>query len=261
MKMKNVSSMKSRNAGIGLASMVAMIGSLFTANAQVESWTATSGLTPTQSSSNWVYRGDSLSVTPTIYGHFMLMDTKLNRRLSYFETKPGSLSLPSNLTIEFSTRFYNRNATINNVSSSALYFGLGNGLGSVVYFGVDDVWFGGPGNTRGAGISTDTDNDFHKYRLEVNGLSLGSQINLYYDDSASPLLTSLVYYDPTFYGNTERIGFGDITKHDSGVSKWSYLWHNAGNLPIQVVPEPTTAAMLIAGGAILLARRNRKSQK
>jgi len=259
--MKTVCRMKSCNSRFGLISAVALIGSLLTANAQVESWTASSGQIPTQSSTNWLYRGDSLSVTPINYNHYMLIDTTLNRRLSYFETKPGSLSLPSNLTIEFSSLIWERNATVGNLSPAAVYFSLGNGLGSVLYLGIDDVWFGAPGNTRGAGISVDTDNEFHTYRLEVTGLSLGSQIDLFYDGDENPLLTSMVYFDQSMNGSSERIGFGDITKHDSGVSKWAYLWHNAGNVPINVVPEPTTAALLMAGGALLIAQRNRKSQK
>jgi hypothetical protein len=251
--------MKYRSSSIGLLSVVAIAGSLFTSHAAIESWSASSGLWPSQASTNWTYNGSSLSTTPAIYGHFMLIDTTQNRRLSYFEST-GCLDIPNNLTIEFNTRMWWRNACLDTVSPAAVFFGLGNGLGSVLYLGRDDVWLSGGNGTRGAGNSSvDTDNAFHTYRIEVSGVTLGSAINVFYDNSATPLFTGSVFYDPALNGNTERIGFGDITQEDSGVSKWDYLWHNAKCVPTEVVPEPTTAALLIAGGAALLARRNRKT--
>ena len=240
-------------------SVVTLAGSLFTARAGIESWSASLGLWPSQASTNWTYHGDSRSVTPAIYEHFMLIDTVQNRRLSYFEST-GCLDIPNTLTIEFKTRTWWRNACVDTLSPTAVYFGLGGGLGSVLYLGRDDVWLAGGNNTRGAGASSvDTDDIFHTYRIEVSGITLGSAINVYYDHSANPLFTGSVIYDLALNGNEERIGFGDITREDSGVSKWDYLWHNAACVPIEVVPEPTTATLLIAGGALLVARRSRKT--
>lgn len=250
--------MKICNSGIRLVSVFAVVGSLFKAHAQVESWSASSGLWPSQASTNWSYTGDSLTYLPAIYeNYFMLIDTARNKRVQYFETKPGTIELPSNLTIEFRTRIWNRNECLDTVSPAAVYFGLGGGLGGVFYLGKDEMWLGGANHTRSAGVTgMDTDNTFHTYRLEL----AGSDINLFYDNSTNPLLTSPVFYDPAQNGTEAHIGFGDITKEDSGTSKWAYLWHNAGIVPIESVPEPTTAALLIAGGAMLLARRNRKTQ-
>ena len=250
--------MKCRSSCIRLLSVLAIAGSAFKAQAEIESWSASSGLWPSQASTNWTYYGDSRTVAPAIYGHFMLMDTTQNRRVSYFESA-GCIDIPNNLTIEFNTRIWSRNACLDTVSPASVFFGLGNGLGSVLYMGRDDVWLSGGNNTRGAGsTSVDTDDSFHTYRIEVSGLTLGSAINVFYDGGLNPLFTGSVVYDPTLNGNEERIGFGDITREDSGVSKWDYLWHNAKCVPIDSVPEPTTAALLIAGGAMLLARRNRR---
>lgn len=251
--------MKNRSSWLRMLSVVTLSGSLFTADAAIESWSASSGLWPSQASTNWSYNGSSLSVTPAIYGHFMLIDTVQNRRLSYFESA-GCLDMPQTLTIEFNMRMWWRNACWDNVSSAAVYFGFGNGLGSALYLGRDDVWLSGGNNTRGAGNSSvDTDDEFHTYRIEVSGMSLGSAINVYYDDAANPLFTGSVVHDLALNGNEERIGFGDITREDSGVSKWDYLWHNAACVPIEVVPEPTSATLLIASGMALLARRTLKA--
>jgi hypothetical protein len=249
--------MKIRSNWLQMVSVVVLAGSLFTARAGIEGWSASSGLWPSQASTNWTYHGDSISVTPAIYGHFMLIDTTQNRRMSYFESA-GCIDIPNNLIIEFNTRMWWRNACVDTISPAAVFFGLGNGLGSALYLGRDDVWLSGGNNTRGAGNSSvDTDDVFHTYRIEVSGITLGSAINVYYDNSATPLFIGSVIYDPALNGNEERVGFGDITQEDSGVSKWDYLWHNAKCVPIEVVPEPTTATLLIAGGALLLARRNR----
>ena len=189
----------------------------------------------------------------------MLIDTVQNRRLSYFESA-GCLDISNNLTIEFNTRIWWRNACWDTVSPAAVYFGLGGGLGGVLYLGHDDVWLSGGNGTRGTGNSfVDTDDTFHTYRIEVSGKTLGSAINVFYDNGATPLFTGSVFYDLALNGNEEKIGFGDITQEDSGVSKWDYLWHNAACVPIDSVPEPTTATLLTAGGALLLARRNRKA--
>jgi hypothetical protein len=229
------------------------------AHAEIEFWSASSGLWPNQASANWTYHGDSRSVTPAIYGHFMLIDTTKNRRLSYFESA-GSVDIPNNLVIEFNTRVWWRNTSLDNISPAAVFFGLGNGLGSVLYLGKDDIWLSGGSDTRGAGVtSVDTNDEFHTYRIEVSGVTLGSEINVFYDGGVNPLFTGSVIYDLALNGNQERIGFGDITREDSGVSKWDYLWHNAKNIPIDVVPEPTSAALLGAGAFLLCSRKIRRN--
>ncbi len=253
--------MKSCSGCIRLLSVSAVIGSLFQAHAEIESWSAISGLRPDQASTNWTYHGESQSVRPAFYQDFMLISTTMNRRVSYFESA-GCLDIPNNLTIEFRSRVWERNACFNTVSPTAVFFGLGGGLGGALYLGHDDVWLSGGNNTRGAGTkSVDTDNTFHTYRIELSGVTLGSAINVYYDNSVNPLFTGSVFYDLAMNGKEARIGFGDIKREDSGVSKWDYLWHNAKCVPIDAVPEPTTATLLIAGGAMLLARRNHRKQQ
>lgn len=255
--------MKCRTSCIRLLSVVVVgvAGGIFQAHAEIEYWSASAGLRPDQASTNWTYHGESLSVRPTFYQDVMLINSTLNQRVSYFESA-GCLDIPNNLTIEFKSRFWERNACADTVSPAAVYFGLGGGLGSVLYLGHDDVWLSGGNNTRGVGVtSVDTDNTFHTYRIELSGLTLGSAINVYYDNSINPLFTGSVFYDLALNGNEERIGFGDITQEDSGVSKWDYLWHNATCVPLDVVPEPTTAALLIAGGTMLLARRNNRKMQ
>lgn len=254
--------MKSRNSWIRSLALAVVAGSLFQARAELELWDASSGLWPSQASTNWSLRGGNEPLLPTSQATYMELPRTRNNRVQYFEAASEHLVMPNNFTIEFQSRVWNRNVGSDVVSPAAVYFGLGNGLGSVLYLGVDDVWLGGANRTRSVGVSgVDTDDSFHTYRIELSGLSLGSAINIYYDGSVSPLLTGSVFYDLDQNGNINRVGFGDIIREDSGASRWSYLWHNAKYVPIEVVPEPATVGLLIAGGAILLARRNRKCQR
>ena len=163
--------------------------------------------------------------------------------------------MPDALTIEFSARFVSSVADQNTFSPLSVYFCIGNGLGSAFYLGSDDAWLAAPNLSRGVAATVDTDNALHTYRIELSGSTIGSTINVYYDNAASPLLTSTVVHDVAVYGNSPQIGFGDSSTKDSGVSEWGFLWHNASCIPINAVPEPTTAALLIAG-ALVLGRRS-----
>jgi hypothetical protein len=252
--------MKCRLSCVRLLSVLGVAGSLFQARAEIEYWSASSGLRPDQASTNWTYHGESLSIQPAFYQDFMLVDTSANRRVSHFQSA-GCLDITNNLTIEFKARLRDRNACSEVISPASVFFGLGNGLGGVLYLGHDDVWLAGGNNTRGAGTtSVDTDNFFHTYRIELAGATAGSAINVFYDGGINPLFTGSVLMDAALNGTEERIGFGDNTREDSGASKWDYLWHNARCVPIDAVPEPATATLLIAGGAFLVARRHRREQ-
>lgn len=188
----------------------------------------------------------------------MVLDTALNPEVSFFETVAPAIDIPSDLTIEFKARFGSRVGNSTAISPMSVYFGLGSGIGSVLYLGLDDVWLAGGNNIRGAGTGVDTDDIFHTYRIQLSGSTPGSAINVFYDNGVTPLFTGSLLLDSELNGNVERIGFGDHSWDDSGVSKWDYLWHNASRIPIDSVPEPTSAAVMIATGAILLARRARK---
>jgi hypothetical protein len=104
----------------------------------------------------------------------------------------------------------------------------------------------------------DTDDAFHTFRIELTGATLGSTINVYYDNAVAPLLSSPVVHDQAVYGNSPQIGMGDSSSKDSGVSEWEYLWHNASCIPINAVPEPSSLALLTVGALLLGNRKLRR---
>ncbi len=229
--------MKIRSYGSLLLAVVSLSGSLFPTHAAIESGAANSGLWLGQASIQWTYNGDSLTVRPAIDQHFMLLDTVQTPRLSRSESAE-CLDLPETLAMEFNTGLWWQNDSSETVSAAAAHFEVGNGLGSA---------------------SVDTDDAFQIYGIEVSGISLGSSINAYYDNSANPLFTDLAVYELALNGNVDGAGFGEPSNEDSGVSNWDYLWQNAKYVPIEAVPEPNTVPLLMAGGVLLLARRTLKA--
>ena len=243
---------KSRSAI--LLSIVA-VGGLFSAQGEISYWSASSGLRPDQTTPYWALNYTVPVTMPTVAGDVMTLTTGAKSSREFFTFGPGGILMPDALTIEFSARFVSSVADQNTFSPLSVYFCIGNGLGSAFYLGADDAWLAAPNLSRGVAATVDTDNALHTYRIELSGSTIGSTINVYYDNAASPLLTSTVVHDVAVYGNSPQIGFGDSSTKDSGVSEWGFLWHNASCIPINAVPEPTTAALLIAG-ALVLGRRS-----
>lgn len=241
-----------------IAAIVFGIGILFPAAsfAATNAWYASSGLFPDQTTTNWVL-SDTAVANPALSGGRMTLATAASSEgMSYRQT--ANLSIPANLTMEFSAKFDSRNTTANNNSPMAVFFTTAANVGNILYFGQDDVWFANGFLVRGPGASVDTDSAFHTYRIELSGTTSGSALKLFYDNGATPLLTHQLVTDATLNGATARIGFGDATAGDSGVSEWEYFWHNGS--AVSVVPEPSVTAIAVMGGMLFNAggRRSRR---
>lgn len=251
--------MLSRKSCIAILLSVVALGTVISASAEVSYWSASSGLRPDETSPYW-YLNYTIPVTmPTISGGVMQLETVAKASREFFTFGPAGILMPDTLTIEFGARFVSSVANQNTFSPLSVYFCLGNGLGSAFYLGTDNTWLAAPNQSRGVSASVDTDNSLHTYRIEVSGATIGSTINVYYDNAVNPLLSSIVVHDVAVYGNSPQIGFEDSSTKDSGVSEWSFLWHNASCIPINAVPEPTTATLLIAGALVLGRRAIRKN--
>jgi hypothetical protein len=234
-------------------------GSVFlclTAPAATNAWYASTGLLPDQTTTNWVL-SDTAVANPALSGGIMTLATSANSEgMNYRQT--ANLALPSNWTIEFSAKFDSRNATANNNSSMAIFFTTASSVGNILYLRQDDIWLANGFLVRGPAATVDTDNAFHTYRIELSGTTSGSAVKVYYDNGALPVLTHQLVTDATLNGGSQRIGFGDATAGDSGVSEWEYFWHNGS--AVSVVPEPSSAALLGMTAALLGGTRFRKSR-
>jgi hypothetical protein len=221
--------------------------------AATNAWFAGSGLLPDQTTTNWVL-GDTAAANPTLSGGHMLLSTAASSEIMYYR-QIANLSIPANWTIEFRAKFDSRNAAINYNSGMSVFFTAAPYVGNILYFRQDDLWLANGLNVRGPGVALDTDSAFHTYRIELSGTSLGSAIKVFYDNGPLPVLTHQLVGDPNLVGSAARIGFGDGTAGDSGVSEWEYFWHNGS--AVSIVPEPAPRTLL-ALGATLLATVRRK---
>lgn len=247
--------MLSRKSCIAILLSAVAMGGQISAPAEIGFWSASSGLRPDETTPYWALNYTIPVTLPHISGNVMTLNTGAKSSREFFTFGPGGILMPEALTIEFGARFVASVAQETTFSPLSVYFCLGNGLGSAFYLGADDAWLAAPNLSRGVSASVDTDDSLHTYRIELSGATPGSTINVYYDNALTPLLSSTVVHDVAVYGNSPQIGFGDSSTKDSGVSEWSFLWHNASCIPINAVPEPTTAALLLVS-ALVLGRRS-----
>ncbi|MCU0771493.1 MAG: PEP-CTERM sorting domain-containing protein [Verrucomicrobia bacterium] len=224
----------------------------FTARAATNAWYASSGLFPEQTTTNWTLSDSAPGADPSLSGGYMTLDTAANVE-SMFYRQTGNLAIPSNWTIEFRARFDSRNGTANNNSSMAVFFTAAPSSGNILYLRQDDIWLATGFLGRGPSATVDTDSAFHTYRIVLGGTAVGSAVNVFYDANPAPVLTYQLVGDPTLTGSAPRIGFGDATGGDSGVSEWEYFWHNGS--AVAVVPEPSASALVVAGAAWVFTLR------
>jgi hypothetical protein len=214
--------------------------------AATNAWYVSTGLFPDQTTTNWVL-SDTAVGSPVLSGGQMTLATAANAE-GMFYRQTANLSIPASLTMEFRAKFDSRNTTANNNSPMAIFFTTAANVGNILYLGQDDVWLTSGFLIRGPSASVDTDSAFHTYRITLGGTTSGSAIKVFYDNGASPIITHQLVTDSTLNGAALRIGFGDATAGDSGVSEWEYFWHNGS--AVSVVPEPSTVALGAVGGLL-----------
>jgi hypothetical protein len=257
MKAKNHRCPTSLFSGSWLAYPVVAAASLCFAGSAVaatNAWFASTGFLPDQVTTNWALSDTSVN-DPFISAGAMTLSTAASSE-GMFYRQTANLAIPANLTMEFRARMLSRNTVANNNSPMAIFFTTGSGVGNILYFGLDDLWLANGFLVRGPSASVDTDGAFHTYRIEVNGVASGSPIKVFYDNGALPLFTGALVTDATLNGSSQRIGFGDATAGDSGMTQWEYFYHNGSAVPVGVVPEPSAVALGMIGlGCIALWRR------
>ena len=184
----------------------------------------------------------------------MTLATVANSEGMFFR-QTANLAIPSNWTMEFRTKLYSRTTSINFNSSMSVFFTTASSVGNILYFRADEIWLSNALNTRGPSAVLDTDSAFHTYRIELSSTTLGSAVRVYYDNGALPVLTHQLVGDPSLVGAAARIGFGDATAGDSGVTEWEYFWHNGSS--VSIVPEPSSLALFGCTSAIFFSARRK----
>ncbi len=192
-------------------------------------WQASSGLKPDQIGIPYSLV-DTASNDPILSSGVLTLDTSLDNELMVYSMTGSTLAMPAAPVIEFNMRMVSQSTSFPLLrTGAAVGITTQNSVGNVVYIGIDEVFFLTSGGLQGPTASIDTDSSFHDYRIEVAGLSSGSAISLFQDDSL--VLSHVLVTDSPNYGNEERIFFGNNTSVAHGASEWLSFQHNAAAVP------------------------------
>ena len=218
----------------------------------VVDWNGSSGLYPDEITPQYSLFDTAIN-DPALSVGVLTLATNSDAELMGYSMNGASLAMPAAPQINFNMRMVSQSTSYPSLrTGAAVSITTQNNVGNVVYFGIDEVFFLTTGGTRGPDAVIDTDSGFHAYRIEVEGLSSGSKISLFQDDS--PVLTHVLVADSGDYGNEPRIFFGNNTTVAHGTSEWTSFQHNAA-----AIPEPSSLSFaifaLILGGFARINRR------
>jgi len=185
-------------------------------------WEASLGYFPDEICPGYIYYTSGSPTAPVFEGDTLILATSGDAEFSCYQLSNPEFIFPETLSIEFNMRYISGNMGSGR-TSCFVWFKPGPNYGNILFIGVDQIYvwssYGGIGNS----ISVDTDDYFHKYRIEVAD---SSDIVIYYDND--PILTGSVFYSTSWsWGGDHSIGFGDRTPQASGISRWFSFKHNA----------------------------------
>jgi len=213
-------------------------------------WEASSGLMPDQIGNPYTLVDTSVK-DPILSSGILTIDTDIDSELMLYSMTGSTLAMPVAPVIEFNMRMDSHSTSFPTLrTGAAVSITTQNSVGNVVYIGIDEVFFLTSGGAQGPTANIDTDTSFHDYRIEVAGLSSGSTISLFQDNSL--VLSHVLVTDAPNYGNEERIFFGNNTTVAHGTSEWVSFQHNAA-----AVPEPSSLFLVSTASLLFCSRRRR----
>jgi hypothetical protein len=245
--------------GLFLAAVAGVVLSSELAGATLYTWDASSGLFPDQVTpvgGSIVLQDNSSQNVALNTGLGALTfpgDTILNSTLFYrLNLGDGGLSAPSNplqngYVLHFNFRVDSSIQTDDRRGAVSVTMRTGQSRYSMTV-GVDYVRLIRDFETGSPLATVDTNDAFHAYRLEVDGVAPGSAIRLFQDGSLV-LTASTGILDP---GESSDIAFS--FGESSGIARGTTQWRS---FSVVAVPEPSSALFLglAALSSILLARR------
>jgi hypothetical protein len=218
------------------------------ARAAESAWTAASGVLPSAANPPYSFY-EELTASVSLGAGVLKLDTSpASSRATYFQ-ESDALSVPPNLVVEARVRFVSGTSDVPGHAPAGISFYPSKGVANSLWIGRDEVFVNaGTRFARGAVAGVDTDGAFHDYRIEVQGTSAGSRLDVFYD--GAPLLTGALFLDDP--DQEAEIGWGDLAYDASGVSEWQSFRHNAA------IPEPSCATPLLLAGLTLVTKRSRR---
>lgn len=211
-------------------------------------WTAASGLLPSQAGDiSRVQVGHTYDeLVPG--GPLRLVSTAhLSGWMAYIATGP-QLEMPDRPELSFTMRVAEQILTDPVSVPMRLSLGTGSGIGVSFQFtptAVQLLHADGSGVKQSFALDT---TQFHDYRLELTGPQNGAPLNLFVDGVAR--IHDHLGAGPPLHTLDKFLLFGDLAQLGGGVTEWQSIEHN-----MAAVPEPATWALLGLGLAAIARRR------
>ena len=93
-------------------------------------------------------------------------------------------------------------------------------------------------------VSTEFQGAIGEHPFELAGTTLASALS--FDGTSASSLFAPVSLSQTSLGD------------EASVSEWEYLWRSSAQIPVTLIPEPTTGSLLVGCAILLWARRTRR---
>ncbi|MBI5387027.1 MAG: hypothetical protein HZA90_20325 [Verrucomicrobia bacterium] len=210
-----------------LATLILAAG-LSVTHARDSVWDATTGVSPELLNPPWGLYVEISAVGPfwtngAVRIESTSSDYEYYDQAGYHPARP--LAMPARLVIEARMRLVSGTRNSATRAPAMISFVTQPAIGSALNIDVDGIFLYSSGAGHGPHTNVDTTLTPHTYRIEVNGLALGSEIKVFYD--GTNVLTGTTWSSAALLGNTPRIVWGDGTSAEGGVSDWYSFYHNA----------------------------------
>jgi len=184
-------------------------------------WEASSGNLPDLGCPFWTLTDNSAAVPSLSAGVLTLATTSAGSNNLYYADQAPDVVVPNPWILEFRGRYVS--GTSGSTARSAMMVQastVANVLASIA-IGPDQVKILSGDFTIGATANVDTDGAFHTYRIVINGTSLGSPVQVYYDSGL--ILNGALY---SLAQPAARVLWGEASTLAFGTSEWLYFEHN-----------------------------------
>jgi hypothetical protein len=216
----------------------------------VSTWQASSNLFPDEISPPYAFTDAAVADRAFVGGNLRISTSAPASELMFYGHSGSLLDTSGAFYVEARVRLVSGSSLSAVRAPITIAISTSPGVGNSLSIDHDAMFFAQSSGTAGLSYLADTNDAFHTYRIEYDGIQT---LTLFYDNVPT-LLTASTFNDATFNGLQPRIHWGEGTILEFGTSDWEYFTHNA-----LAVPEPQTYALLLAGLGFLgfAARRKR----
>jgi hypothetical protein len=184
-------------------------------------WEAAAGLLPDLGCPFWTLTDNSAAVPSLSGGVLTLATTSTGSNNLYYSDQAPDIIVPNPWILEFRGRYVSGTASSTARSAMMVQASTVANVLTAIAIGPDQVKILSGDFTIGATAAVDTDNAFHTYRIVINGTSLGSAVQVYYDSGL--ILSGSLY---SLAQPAARIVWGESSTLAFGTSEWTYFEHN-----------------------------------